>query len=380
MAVGKVTFTKVEREKLAEVLWLLNWISVVTGVILFGLGLFLKIEIQKWQEVMSEHGILYVPHMLITTGLAAGCINFLGGKICLDCADTNKFLRWKLVMMPYVICTFFFTSCVLAGALMCYSIRGQLEESLFLGLRNAMRYYKDTDTPGRCYLKRTLDLLQIQFHCCGNTGYRDWFQVQWISNRYLDMSSRAVQDRLRSNVEGKFLMDSVPFSCCSTFSPRPCIQQQVSNSSAHFNYDLQSQQRNLWRRGCRQALLDHYTGIMQSIGLTVLLIWLFEVKGQQQSVSSLRVWLTDRRKIQVMVLTGVRYLQTAMENVLQLGDPDSESDGWILENSLAETARSNFNIIKNLGKCYQADEDPNINVPTAAVDQEVPSQQNPRTS
>ncbi|KAG7233575.1 hypothetical protein INR49_006850 [Caranx melampygus] len=297
MAVGKVTFTKAEREKLAEVLWLLNWISVVTGALLFGLGLFLKIEIQKWQEVMSEQGILYVPHMLITTGLAACCINFLGGKICLDCADTNKFLRWKLVMMPYVICTFFFTSCVLVGALMCYSIRSQLEESLFLGLRNAMRYYKDTDTPGRCYLKRTLDLLQIQFHCCGNTGY--------------GTGSR-------------------------------------SSGSA-----TQSQQLNLWRRGCRQALLDHYTSIMQSIGLTVLLIWLFEL----------------------LVLTGVRYLQTAMENVLRLGDPESESDGWILENSLTETAWSNFNIIKNLGKCYQVDDDPNINVPTAATEQEVPPQQ-----
>lgn len=62
-----------------------------------------------------------------------------------------------------------------------------------------------------------------------------------------------------------------------------------------------------------------------------------------------------------------------MENVLRLGDPDLESDGWILENSLAETARSNFNIIKNLGKCYQVDDDPNINVPTATAEQEVPS-------
>lgn len=78
---------------------------------------------------------------------------------------------------------------------------------------------------------------------------------------------------------------------------------------------------------------------------------------------------------QLLVLTGVRYLQTAMENVLRLGDPDSESDGWILENSLAETARSNFNIIKNLGKCYQVDDDPNINVPVAPAEQEVPSKQ-----
>lgn len=114
MVVGKLTFTKPEREKLAKVLWLLNWISVLTGAILFSQGLFLKVEIERWQEVMSE-GILYVPHMLITTGLAACCINFLGGKICLDCTDTNKFLRWKLVMMPYIICTLFFTACVLGG-------------------------------------------------------------------------------------------------------------------------------------------------------------------------------------------------------------------------------------------------------------------------
>ncbi|KAF7231046.1 photoreceptor outer segment membrane glycoprotein 2-like [Nothobranchius furzeri] len=353
MAVGKVTFTKAEREKLAEVLWLLNWISVVTGAILFGLGIFLKVEIQKWQEVMSEQGILYVPHMLITTGLAACGINYLGSKICLDCADTNKFLRWKLVMMPYIVCTFFFTACVLAGALLCYSIRGQLEESLYQGLRNAMRFYKDTDTPGRCYLKRTLDLLQIQFQCCGISGYRDWFQVQWISGRYLDMTDGAVVDRLRSNVEGKYLMDSVPFSCCSTISPRPCVQHRLSSASSDFSYDHQRQPLNLWRRGCGQALLDHYTGVMQSIGLTVLLIWLFEL----------------------LVLTGVRYLQTAMENVLRLGDPESESDGWILEKSLAETACYNFDIIKNLGKCYQVDDDPNINVPSVAAELEVPSQQ-----
>lgn len=68
--------------------------------------------------------------------------------------------------------------------------------------------------------------------------------------------------------------------------------------------------------------------------------------------------------LQLLVLLGVRYLQTAMENVLLLGDPELESDGWILEDSLAQTARYNLQVIKNLGKCYQADQDndhdPNI--------------------
>lgn len=78
-------------------------------------------------------------------------------------------------------------------------------------------------------------------------------------------------------MDGQFLVDGVPFSCCSTFSPRPCIQQRLADGSAHFNYDRRSRELNLWRRGCHQALMDHYTTIMQSVGLIVLLIWLFEV-------------------------------------------------------------------------------------------------------
>ncbi|XP_071767098.1 photoreceptor outer segment membrane glycoprotein 2-like [Centroberyx gerrardi] len=349
MAVLRVKFSKTKRDKLAQVLWILNWISVVTGVILFSLGLFLKVEINKRWELMAERDIQYVPNMLIAVGLIACGINFLGGKICYDCVDSTKFLRWKLIMLPYIICTFFFTFCVLVGALMCYGMRSELEEALTLGLTEAMRFYKDTDTPGRCFVKRTVDMLQIEFQCCGNAGFKDWFQIQWISSRYLDTSRKEVVDRLRSNVEGKYLTDGVPFSCCNVNSPRPCIQQQITNNSAHFNYEYLTEELNLWMKGCRQALLDYYTHIMQSIGLTVLITWLFELS----------------------VLTGVRYLQTSLENVLRQGDPDSESDGWLLENSFVETARTNMNIIKSLGKCNKIDTgnngDPNINIPSTST-------------
>uniref|UniRef100_A0A8C6PG05 Peripherin 2-like a n=1 Tax=Nothobranchius furzeri TaxID=105023 RepID=A0A8C6PG05_NOTFU len=331
MAVLKVTFTKTKRDKLAQVLWILNWISVVTGAILFSLGIFLKVEINKRGELMAGRDIQYVPNMLIAVGLIACAINFLGGKICYDCVDSTKFLRWKLIMLPYIVCTFFFTFCVLVGALMCYGMHWELEESLDMGLTQAMRFYKDTDTPGRCFLKHTVDMLQIEFQCCGNNGYKDWFQIQWISNRYLDMSKKEVVDRLRSNVEGKYLTDGVPYSCCNINSPRPCIQQQITNNSAHFNYEHQTEELNLWMKGCRQALLESFTHIMRSIGFTVLITWLFELS----------------------VLTGVRYLQTSLENVLRQGDPNSDSCGWLLENSLMETARTNMSIIKSLGKSNQ---------------------------
>ncbi|KAM9149390.1 photoreceptor outer segment membrane glycoprotein 2 [Pangshura tecta] len=348
MAVFKVKFTKTKRDKLAQILWILNWVSVATGVILFSLGLFLKIEIKKRSEVMAKGEINSVPNMLISVGVIACIINFLGGKICYDCSDTTKFSRWRLVMLPYIVCTFCFTFCILVGALMCYTMRNELEESLYLGLRDAIKFYKDTDIPGRCFLKKTIDLLQIGFQCCGNNGFRDWFEIQWISVRYLNMASKEVLDRLKSNVDGKFLVDGVPFSCCNPNSPRPCIQYHLTNNTAHYNYDFLMEELNIWIKGCRQALLDYYTDIMRSIGLTVLIIWLFEIS----------------------VLIGVRYLQTAMKNVLLLGDPECESDGWLLENSFVETAKYNFSIIKNLGKANQIStvsemNDPNMDVQTA---------------
>lgn len=75
-----------------------------------------------------------------------------------------------------------------------------------------------------------------------------------------------------------------------------------------------------------------------------------------------------------------------MKNVLLLGDPECESDGWLLENSFVETAKYNFSIIKNLGKANQIStvsemNDPNIDVQTANYGPDnVPSKSIPKAS
>ncbi|XP_072120117.1 photoreceptor outer segment membrane glycoprotein 2-like [Mobula birostris] len=330
MAVLGVRFTRRQRDRLAQALRMLNWVLVLTGMVLISLGIYLTLEVRKRSEVMVISGGTSLPKMLVVVGAITCGINLLGSKICHDCWD-NKFSCWRLLMVPYITCTTFLSIFILVGALMCYSMRSTLEESLDLGLQRAMRFYKDTDTPGRCFLKKTMDELHVEFRCCGNNGFRDWFEIQWISSRYLDMNSKEVQDRLRSNVDGKYLLDGIPFSCCNLNSPRPCIQFQLTNNSAHYNYDYLTAEMNQWMIGCRQALLDHYTPITQSIGLSMLFIWLFEI----------------------LLLIGVRYLQTAMENVQNHGDPDSASEGWLLQNNFVEKAKTNFNIIKNLHKVDQ---------------------------
>lgn len=63
-----------------------------------------------------------------------------------------------------------------------------------VGLRNGIRFYKDTDVPGRCFQKETIDRLQMEFRCCGNSNFKDWFEVQWVNNRYLDFTSKDVKE------------------------------------------------------------------------------------------------------------------------------------------------------------------------------------------
>lgn len=91
------------------------------------------------------------------------------------------------------------------------------------------------------------------------------------------LPSALAHSRIKSNVDGRYLVDGVPFSCCNPSSPRPCIQYQVTNNSAHYSYDYQTEELNLWRRGCREALLQYYSSMMSSMGAFVLLVWLFEV-------------------------------------------------------------------------------------------------------
>lgn len=90
-----------------------------------------------------------------------------------------------------------------------------------------------------------------------------------------------LHSRVLSNVEGKFLMESVPFSCCNPGSPRPCIQHQLTNNSAHYDYDHHTEELNIWTRGCRESLVAYYGGMMNSIGGLMLLYIILEVRKRR---------------------------------------------------------------------------------------------------
>ncbi|KAE8607628.1 hypothetical protein XENTR_v10011226 [Xenopus tropicalis] len=333
MVLFKAKFSFQRRVKLAQTLWLLSWLSVLVGCLTFGMGIFLKVQLWIHNEVMDNTAAHAVPNTVITAGLVGILLGIYAGKISQASMEVTKYQRWKSFMLAF----FFFAilSCLvcLAALVLSVALRGTLEESLKIGLRNAIRFYKDTDTPGRCYQKRSMDKLQMDFQCCGNNHPKDWFEVQWISNRYLDFSSKEVKDRIKSNVDGRYLMDSVPFSCCNPNSPRPCIQMQITNNSAHYSYNYQSDELNIWVRGCREALLSYYTGIMATNGAAVTLSFL----------------------LQASVLVSLRYLQTSMDKISGDDDVEAETEGFLLEKGVMETMNTTLVKIKDLFKSNQVE-------------------------
>ncbi|KAI7806082.1 peripherin-2b [Triplophysa rosa] len=334
MALMPVKFDLAKRVKLAQGLWLLYWLCMMAAILIFSMGIFFKIELRKRSEIMDNNESHFVPNVLILLGLAACGINAFGGKVCQDSLDSAKFSKWKPMLKTYMSGCVVFCIALFVAALLCFLMQISLHFTLAEGLRNGMKYYKDTDTPGRCFMKRTLDITQIEFRCCGNNNYKDWFEIQWISNRYLDFSNEDVKVRVQSNVEGKYLMESVPFSCCNPGSPRPCIQHHLTNNSAHYSYDHHTEDLNIWARGCREALVSYYGGTMNSIGAFVLLFIILEA----------------------IVTVGLQYLTTALETMADPENPESESEGWLLEKSVKETISGVMAKIKTLGKGNQVQE------------------------
>lgn len=326
MTVLKITFSFQRRVRLAQGLWLLSWAAMFSGVVVFSMGVFLKTELLRRAEVMHTDDIHMVPNLLMLMGLASVGINMCAGRICQDSMDMAKFARWKNFLTPYFMVSLLFTSMLIVAMALSYALQPNLEESLKIGLKNGIRFYKDTDTPGRCFQKQTIDHLQIEFQCCGNSNFRDWFEVQWINNRYLDFTTKEVNDRVRSNVDGRYLIDGVPFSCCNPASPRPCIQEHILDNKAHHNYDYQSETLNLYSQGCRQALVSYYMGLMNTIGPGVLSVFV----------------------IQMSVLASLRYLQTAMIGVEGQENIEAETEGYILEKGVKETLEETKEKLKQM--------------------------------
>jgi len=91
---------------------------------------------------MHNMDIHIVPNLLMAVGLASVGINICASKVCQDSLDPTRFPRWKTFLPPFFIVSVFVTSLLLVAMILSFALQPSLEESLKIGLKNGIRFYK----------------------------------------------------------------------------------------------------------------------------------------------------------------------------------------------------------------------------------------------
>ncbi|TNM85135.1 hypothetical protein fugu_009313 [Takifugu bimaculatus] len=315
MVVMKMKFPFQKRVKLAQGLWLLSWGATVAGALTFSLGCILKTELRRRAEVMDNSDIHIVPNTLMIVGVASLGINYFASKICQDALDAGPISSLEN-LLEAIFCHLLLLHCPHAAGChyeLCdegqpgvFSEGGPEERpSLLQGHRHPGPLLPETEHRSACRWS-----FSAAETATSRTGLR-------CSGSAIVTSTSAPRNRVKSNVDGRYLVDGVPFSCCNPSSPRPCIQYQITNNSAHYNYEYQTEELNIYLRGCREALLNYYMGLMNTIGGGVLSVFL----------------------LQGSVLVSLRFLQTSMEAVAGNENTEIETEGYLLEKGVKETIK-----------------------------------------
>ncbi|XP_070577557.1 photoreceptor outer segment membrane glycoprotein 2-like [Ptychodera flava] len=294
-----IEISEVNRGKLGTVLWIFNWISAGCGVFIAAMGIYFKISVESKMALIEHYNSNVLPLMLAIVGCLSVVLFLAGGKICHSSGQTHSRDKFKGFLQPYICVTLVLAILILAGGSMCFDHRRHLHHSFHRGIRSAMERYKDNTT-----FKTEIDELQMDFRCCGNNDYRDWFDIQWISNAYLNLQNQDVKEKMKN---GHYLNDDVPFSCCDPRAKRPCIHHHITDNNQHYNYDF-NVAMTIYQRGCKAALTDYFSVRLENMGGIIMLIFV----------------------AQLIVLIGVRYLQTSIYNASVSGDPTMSTPGWLM--------------------------------------------------
>ncbi|XP_004621541.2 rod outer segment membrane protein 1 [Sorex araneus] len=308
------------RIRLAQGLWLLSWVLALAGGLTVLCSGHLLVQICHLGSFLAPTCPFHaLPKVALAAGAVALGTGLAGAGASRASLDAAQYPSWRGVLGPLLVASaaggggLLLVSLVLALAL-----PASLDSGLEEGLGAALAHYKDTEVPGHCHAKRLLDELQLQNQCCGRHGYKDWFGVQWVSSRYLDPNDPDVVDRILSNVDGLYLTDGVPFSCCNPHSPRPCLQSRLSDPQAHPLLDAEPLSLNLWAHGCHGVLLGRLQGLASTLGSVLAATCL----------------------LHVLVLLGLRYLQTALEGLGGVIEGEGETQGYLFSGGLRDTLKA----------------------------------------
>lgn len=162
-----------------------NFISLNCGVIFIILSWYVENSITKQITFLQDYYQLQsVPVILLVSGIIILFASILGMKAAvggrrIENQDEAKSAAFYFFI--YLMASGAVVLLVIVATFKLFSDIRVLKDALGKGLKDGLQKYNRGGN-----MKKEIDLLQIDFSCCGVEGYKDWYRVSWVDLKYLD--------------------------------------------------------------------------------------------------------------------------------------------------------------------------------------------------
>jgi hypothetical protein len=182
MGVPEITFTEDKRCLLSKIASGISLCTIPFNLFMLVIAIYIEVAVQD-KIGLIEGSRDRLPGFMIILSIFGLLANIFGARVCWVLHDAERRNEWKKYVMAFVITSFILFVCVFVSSVLCFTSIASLRILFNKGIVTSMKKYS-TDMPK----KQTIDLLQIQYECCGSGGYTDWFQVEVVSKRYISDS------------------------------------------------------------------------------------------------------------------------------------------------------------------------------------------------
>lgn len=172
------------REKLGLAGTALGGILAFFGFILMILAGFIKINIDDKLVLMRGYDPDVLPSFLLTVGIIMFVTNLVMAKVCYDSGYPETRGRFQNLLVLFLLYLFVIIWFIFAASMLCFSHSGEIKDSLKDGITKMMNVYHNDPKA-----KLLIDRLQLDYHCCGNKGHKDWESIGWMNMKYINVNN-----------------------------------------------------------------------------------------------------------------------------------------------------------------------------------------------
>lgn len=157
---------------LKYLLFVVNFIVWVCGIVVFGVGIYSRIKAGDWKDLVDDVSVVDAANLLIASGAIVMVIGFVG------CCGAVKQLRPLLVIYIVLLVLIFILE--IAGGIYAAVKKDDVLDSLERNFQRLMNNsYKQAGSANDGYTK-SIDWFQENVKCCGATGPSSWKNTTWV--------------------------------------------------------------------------------------------------------------------------------------------------------------------------------------------------------